>query len=84
MTSGTSAWREMKLGDVIEVKHGWPFKSDLFSEELTGRPIVVAIGNFQYTGGFRFESTNTKEYLGEYPKQYALKPRDILLYSSSS
>ncbi|MFZ0827138.1 MAG: restriction endonuclease subunit S [Verrucomicrobiia bacterium] len=75
----STSWQQIALGDVLEVKHGWPFKSELFSETLTGKPIVVAVGNFQYTGGFRFDATTTKEYLGEYPRQYELKPRDILL-----
>jgi type I restriction enzyme, S subunit len=39
----------------------------------------VSIGNFRYTGGFRFDTTVTKEYRGEYPKEYELSPGDILL-----
>lgn len=73
------SWESVRLGDLAGIKHGWPFKSDLFSEELTGRPIVVAVGNFRYTGGFRFDSTNVKEYLGTYPAEYDLSPGDVLL-----
>ena len=76
---GHDEWREVSLGDVLKIKHGWPFKSDLFSEELAGRPIVVSIGNYRYTGGFRFDSTATKEYRGSYPKEFELAPGDILL-----
>ncbi|MCC6192766.1 MAG: restriction endonuclease subunit S [Anaerolineales bacterium] len=72
-------WQPTRLGELIEVKHGWPFRSELFSEELTGRPIVVNIGNFEYTGGFRFESTKTREYRGDYPHEYELSPGAILL-----
>jgi type I restriction enzyme S subunit len=72
-------WTPTRFGDLASVTHGWPFKSELFSEELTGKPIIVSIGNFRYTGGFRFESTTTKEYRGEYPKSYELKPSDTLL-----
>lgn len=72
-------WTSRTLGELIEIKHGWPFKSELFSEQLTGRPIVVAVGNFRYSGGFRFSDTLTKEYLGDYPKAYELSPDDILL-----
>lgn len=74
-----SEWSKVRLGDLISIKHGFPFKSDLFSEELTGKPIVVNIGNFNYTGGFRFEQTTLKEYRGSYPKEYELKADDILL-----
>lgn len=71
--------RSVRLGDLIEVKHGWPFKSELFSHDLTGKGIVVAIGNFRYSGGFRFSETLCKEYRGPYPSEYDLSPGDILL-----
>jgi type I restriction enzyme S subunit len=72
-------WLSTRLGDVVSIKHGWPFKSEYFSESLTGKPIVVAVGNFRYEGGFRFDETPTKEYRSEYPREYALTPGDLLL-----
>ncbi|MCX5545458.1 restriction endonuclease subunit S [Paraburkholderia sp. CNPSo 3076] len=75
----SSEWPQVRLGDLIEVRHGWPFRSELFFEEKTGEGIVVAVGNFRYTGGFRFDETATKEYRGEYPSDYKLEPGDILL-----
>jgi len=72
-------WSRTRLGDLAEIKHGWPFKSEFFNPDLTGHPIVVSIGNFTYTGGFRFESTTTKEYRSSYPKSFELSPGDILL-----
>lgn len=72
-------WEKTRLGELIKVVHGWPFKSECFSPKRLGRPVVVAIGNFQYTGGFRFESTNVKEYADEYPKEYELASGDLLL-----
>lgn len=74
-----TSWPEVRLGDVLSIQHGWPFKGDLCFEELTGRPIVVNIGNFEYTGGFRFDDTRTREYRGDYPRQYELVPGDVLL-----
>src|SRR6266481_1507943 len=73
------AWREVRLGDLVAIKHGWPFKSELFGADLTGKPIVVSIGNFRYTGGFRFDSTQIKEYRGEYPAEFVLDPGDVLI-----
>lgn len=72
-------WLEVRLGDLVAVTHGWPFKSEFFSEYQPGMPIVVNIGNFKYTGGFRFDSTTLKGYLGNYPKEFVLSPGDILL-----
>ncbi len=72
-------WQHIRLGDIIKITHGWSFKGELFSEELTGKPIVVNIGNFRYEGGFRFDSTTLREYRGKFPEEYILKPNDILL-----
>jgi type I restriction enzyme S subunit len=72
-------WSRVRLGDVIQVEHGWSFKSEFFSEDREGNPIVVNIGNFRYTGGFRFGETRVREYLGDYPNEYELEPDDILL-----
>lgn len=75
----TSSWRRCSLGELLRIKHGWPFKSDSFALELTGLPIVVSIGNFDYAGGFRVGNTTWKEYRGDYPKEYELDPGDILV-----
>lgn len=74
-----SNWNNTRLGDLLTIKHGWPFKTAFISENLTGKPIVVNIGNFKYTGGFRFDTTKVREYDGKYPREYELKPGDILL-----
>lgn len=74
-----SKWRECRLGELLSVKHGWAFKSECFSEEEITGPILVSIGNFQYNGGFRFDTTKLKRYLCQYPKEYELEPGDILL-----
>ena len=72
-------WEKVRLGDLVKITHGWPFKSEFFTEERAGRPIIVSIGNFKYSGGFRFETTTIKEYTADYPKEYELTPGDILL-----
>jgi type I restriction enzyme S subunit len=75
----TNSWRITRLGDLVTIKHGWAFKSEHFSEERAGRPIIVNVGNFDYSGGFRFDSTVVKEYSGEYPSEYNLHAGDMLL-----
>ncbi|MEX0958520.1 MAG: restriction endonuclease subunit S [Burkholderiales bacterium] len=74
-----SGWTPSRLGDLVEIKHGWPFKSEHYHEELTGQPIVVSVGNFRYAGGFRFAETSVKEYRDSYPAEYELAPGDMLL-----
>jgi type I restriction enzyme S subunit len=72
-------WASTRLGDLVEIKHGWPFKSEYFNDTLTGKPLVISVGNFRYTGGFRFAETTVKEYRSSYPKEYELTAGDILL-----
>ena len=72
-------WQSFILGEAVEIKHGWPFKSEFFAENSPGQPIVVSIGNFRYSGGFRFNETTLKFYDSEYPDDYRLSSGDILL-----
>jgi type I restriction enzyme, S subunit len=74
-----SEWPLVRLGDLLTIRHGWPFKSEFFIADDGSLPIVVAIGNFRYTGGFRFEETRTKCYSGAYPKEYELIAGEIVL-----
>ncbi|WP_405225981.1 restriction endonuclease subunit S [Lentisalinibacter sediminis] len=74
-----SEWVSTRLGDIIRVKHGWAFKSPEFDAEWERKPIVISVGNFRYTGGFRFSETTTRGYRGAYPKEFELSPGDILL-----
>ncbi len=77
----SSEWTQVQLCDLIEIKHGWPFKSEFFATDVgaSSLPIVVAIGNFDYGGGFRFGSTRINRYTDDFPKDYRLAPGDILL-----
>lgn len=71
-------WSRVRLGDLIEIRHGYAFSgmSDDVDESF---PIVVGIGNFDYSGGFRFGASRLKRYSGEYPDSFNLAPGDILL-----
>jgi type I restriction enzyme S subunit len=64
---------------VLKVKHGYAFAGPAFSSDLSGLPIVVSIGNFDYRGGFRFATTQNREYRGGYPKEFELSPGDLLV-----
>jgi type I restriction enzyme S subunit len=72
---------DYRLGDGCTFKHGFAFKGEFMTTEDSEDhlPIVVNIVNFQYTGGFRFESTKVQRYSGLYPPEYELRPGDILV-----
>lgn len=72
-------WLIYSLGDLIDVKHGFAFKGEYMRDDINHGPIVVAIGNFDYSGGFRFSETRTKRYTSEYPKDFTLQAGDMLL-----
>jgi|SRR5450755_320067 type I restriction enzyme S subunit len=72
-------WQRRRLDGLLEVVHGYAFSGDKMSEIITGNPIVVSIGNFNYRGGFRFESTRIREFTGDYPKQFELCSGDLLI-----
>lgn len=71
-----SDWKEYKLGDLIDVKHGYAFKGENISPYPT-KDILVTPGNFNIGGGFK--SDKFKYYKGEYPDEYILKGGDIVV-----
>lgn len=76
----TQAWQSgYRLGDGCKVKHGFAFKGEFMTTDAADAPVVVNIVNFQYTGGFRFTTTKIQRYTGPYPRDYELKPGDVLL-----
>lgn len=76
-----SDWdKNFRLGDACKIKHGFAFKGEFMTtEENVSLPIVVNIVNFQYSGGFRFDSSKIQRYNGIYPKEYELSPEEILV-----
>ena len=44
-------WKPCHLSDIINIKHGWAFKGEFFSEEPTD-DILLTPGNFLIGGGF--------------------------------
>ncbi len=68
--------REVTLGDLINVKHGYAFSGQDITPEVTPL-ILVTPGNFYIGGGFK--SDKFKYFNGEYPKEYVLKQNDIVV-----
>ncbi len=60
-------WKKRKLGDLLDIKHGYAFSGNNISSELT-RKILITPGNFNIGGGFK--SNKFKYYKGEAPEEY--------------
>ncbi len=69
-------WREVALGDLFKVKHGFAFKGEYFTDEPQPTALVTP-GNFAIGGGFQDEKP--KYYRGPVPDDYALKPGQIVV-----
>jgi len=69
-------WRECKLGDLLEIKHGYAFLAEYFAE--SGTHIVLTPGNFHDSGGFKSKDRE-KYYTGSIPSDYVLNKNDLIV-----
>ena len=72
-----SAWREVTLGELISVKHGYAFKGDYFASQ--GKEVVLTPGNFPVGGGLQFREGKERYYTGAYPPEFKLSPGQLLV-----
>lgn len=68
---------EIGLGDVIDVKHGFPFDGKFFADE--GQYILLTPGNCHETGGLRLKGEKEKFFAGEIRDEYLLSAGDMLV-----
>jgi len=72
-----SDWQEVKLGDLVKIKHGYAFKGEFISE-IQNDHLLLTPGNFEIGGGFK--SLNKPKYFhGEYPSDYILNSGDLIV-----
>ena len=69
-------WREMTLGNLIDIKHGFAFKGDSIQEEPKG-DVLLTPGNFAISGGFK--SDKFKYYDGPIPEEFVLQEGDLIV-----
>ena len=72
-----SEWRECKLGDLLQIKHGFAFLGEHFAS--TGTHIVLTPGNFYEEGGFKENGDKAKWYNGPIPENYILHEDDLIV-----
>lgn len=66
----------IRLGNILQIKHGYAFKGEYFTDEDTGK-LVLTPGNFSLKGGFQ----QTKKFTNEdgFPDEFILKPGDLIV-----
>ena len=69
-------WREVALGDLIDIKHGYAFKGAFIDEEPMG-DVLLTPGNFAIGGGFQLG--RAKYYCGTVPSEFVLSEDDLLV-----
>lgn len=72
----SSEWGQVKLGDLVEIKHGFAFKGEFFCEAPTPYQLTTP-GNFAIGGGF--QSGKGKFYQGPVPEEYVLNAGDLVV-----
>jgi type I restriction enzyme S subunit len=75
MMAGAS--NQYKLGDLLEIKHGFAFKGEFFSDK--GALILLSPGNFKEDGGLKLKGEKEKYYSGAFPEDYLLQRGDMLI-----
>ena len=70
-------WRNCKLGDLLQIKHGFAFLGKHFAS--AGTHVVLTPGNFLEEGGFKEKSDKAKWYSGPIPSDYVLNEGDLIV-----
>ena len=72
-----SKWPVSSLQGKLHIKHGYPFKSEYFSDD--GHYVVLTPGNFHEAGGFKRQAEKEKYYLGDIPEDYLHSKGDLIV-----
>ncbi len=75
--SGEHEWDLTPLGSLIDIKHGYAFKSEFFTE--VGDFVLLTPGNYFETGGYRDRGEKQKYFCGEIPRDFLLSKGDLLV-----
>jgi type I restriction enzyme S subunit len=76
-TQHGDGWVETPLSELCDVKHGFAFKSEFFTDN--GDYILLTPGNFYETGGYRDRGDKQKYYAGTIPDGFVLSEGDMLV-----
>ena len=71
-----SNWKEFKLKNLIEIKHGFAFPGKNITDQETDK-ILVTPGHFSIKGGFK--NSHKKFFNKDFPEEYLLKKGDLIV-----
>jgi len=71
-----SDWRDISLGNLFNVKHGFAFKGENFTD-TPNHTLLVTPGNFAIGGGF--QNPKPKFYSGPVPEDYILQHGQVIV-----
>ena len=77
LTQCGKGWVEKPLAELCDIKHGFAFKSEFFTDQ--GDYVMLTPGNFYESGGYRDRGEKQKYYCGEIPPGYILEQGDMLI-----
>ncbi|EOX4952396.1 restriction endonuclease subunit S [Vibrio alginolyticus] len=69
-------WSSMTLGDVLDIKHGFAFKGEYFTDNDTGE-VLLTPGNIKIGGGVKLDKV--RFYSGDVPQDYVFEVGDIMV-----
>jgi type I restriction enzyme S subunit len=69
-------WKEVLLGEIISIKHGYGFKGEFFIDEPNNN-LLITPGNFAIGGGFK--SDKIKYYEGPISSDFVLSAGDVIV-----
>ena len=69
-------WEHQKLGELINIKHGYAFKGEFFGNN---GPIIITPGNYTENGELYFRSEKIKRYTGNFPPEFIFDNGDLTL-----
>ena len=76
MATEQGEWRDVTLGDLIDIRHGFAFKGVSIHDEPQG-DVLLTPGNFAIGGGFKGDKL--KYYDGSVPEEFVLDEGDLLV-----
>ena len=77
LMSGQAGWLETPLASLCEVKHGYAFEGEFFTQE--GEYVLLTPGSFYESGGYRERGSKTKYFIGPIPADYILDENALLV-----